>query len=194
MTSQHLHEPSSSRLRDYRNSIVTTTDDSSAITSPCDDDNWSICSDFHRDLSSPLSPNGYGLSGDEGESVIDRIRRKSFYTRFNEKKRPRKSSLVGSSYKDSDLYNHKANDYSSLDRRPIDYRSLDRRSSYSNADALKREYKPYTRSSSLLNDGYVNLPNRYQTYNPKIGRRSALLYSPDEESVDSFGTTEKARK
>lgn len=181
-TSQHLHE-SNLHLRDYRNSAFTT-DDSSAITSPGDEDNWSTCSDYHRDLTSPLSPNGYGLSGDEGESVIDRIRRKSFYSRFNENKRPRKSSL--SYYKD---------DYS-FDRRPLDYRSLDRRSSYSTTDPVKREYKPYTKSSSLLSDGYVNLPSKYQTYNPKISKRSPLLYSPEveENDFDSFGSTEKSRK
>ncbi|KAI4502185.1 hypothetical protein M0802_002867 [Mischocyttarus mexicanus] len=67
------------------------------ITSPIDEpdsfDSWSICSaDLNHtrvDLSSPTSPS-YSLfsRGDQGESVIDRIRRRSFYLRFNDRRRP----------------------------------------------------------------------------------------------------------
>lgn len=72
------------RYSENRNSL-TTPDESSTFLSPGDDnasDTWSVCSDFHaHDLHSPISPNGHIYSGDENESVIDRIRRKSFYTR-----------------------------------------------------------------------------------------------------------------
>ncbi|XP_014599717.1 PREDICTED: uncharacterized protein LOC106784548 [Polistes canadensis] len=67
------------------------------ITSPIDEpdsfDSWSLCSaDLNHtrvDLSSPTSPS-YSLfsRGDQGESVIDRIRRRSFYLRFNDRRRP----------------------------------------------------------------------------------------------------------
>ncbi|KAF7394567.1 hypothetical protein HZH66_007741 [Vespula vulgaris] len=67
------------------------------VTSPADEpdsfDSWSICSaDMNHtraDLSSPTSPS-YSLfsRGDQGESVIDRIRRRSFYLRFNDRRRP----------------------------------------------------------------------------------------------------------
>ncbi|XP_012055826.1 PREDICTED: uncharacterized protein LOC105618903 [Atta cephalotes] len=57
-------------------------------------DSWSICSaDLNHnrsDLHSPTSPS-YSLfmrGSDSSESVIDRIRRRSFYSRFNDRKRP----------------------------------------------------------------------------------------------------------
>lgn len=56
-------------------------------------DSWSIYSadlNYNRgDLHSPTSPS-YSLfaRGDSSESVIDRIRRRSFYSRFNDRKRP----------------------------------------------------------------------------------------------------------
>lgn len=56
-------------------------------------DSWSICSaDLNHnrgDLHSPTSPSyALFLRGDSSESVIDRIRRRSFYSRFNDRKRP----------------------------------------------------------------------------------------------------------
>lgn len=59
-------------------------------------DSWSICSaDLNHnrgDLHSPTSPSSYSLfmRGDaqSSEPVIDRIRRRSFYSRFNDRKRP----------------------------------------------------------------------------------------------------------
>lgn len=54
-------------------------------TSPAPSDSWSVCSD-----ASP-SPTPPSPSADEGpESVSDRIRRKSFYTRFNDIKKKKK--------------------------------------------------------------------------------------------------------
>ncbi|XP_011698767.1 PREDICTED: uncharacterized protein LOC105456434 isoform X3 [Wasmannia auropunctata] len=57
-------------------------------------DSWSICSadlnHIRGDLHSPTSPS-YSLfmrGSDSSESVIDRIRRRSFYSRFNDRKRP----------------------------------------------------------------------------------------------------------
>ncbi|XP_015108820.1 uncharacterized protein LOC107035762 [Diachasma alloeum] len=73
------------------------------ILSPTDDcesfDSWSICSnDFNQrcssDFHSPTSPTYCPPGRDHSESIIDRIRRKSFYSRFNERKR--KSSLTAS--------------------------------------------------------------------------------------------------
>lgn len=186
---------------------LTTTDDSSVILSPCDDnlscDSWSVGSDIHHDLTSPISSysSHHLYSGDENESVIDRIRRKSFYSRFNEKKRTRKPSFTGN-YKDLDLYKdvkpsyNKSNDYGSLDRRSVDYRVLNRRSSYDTQDAVKKEYKPYARSSSLLNDGYVNLPQRYETYNPRRIKQLSSLYGNDKDrhALDESTSTEKFNK
>ncbi|XP_018577044.1 uncharacterized protein LOC108915487 [Anoplophora glabripennis] len=180
-----------------RNSL--TTDESSTMLSPGEDylscDSWSVCSDFHHtnDLTSPVSPNGHVYSGDENESVIDRIRRKSFYTRFNEKKRPRRPSATHN-YKDLDLSYRSPTDYCSLDRRTYDYRSP-RRSSYTSSipEPAGKDYK-YSRSSSLLND-YVNVPNRYQTYSSKIGRPASCIYSDSEDNtLDDLLSTAKSRK
>lgn len=177
-------EPAKDKIEEpsHDNRLSSTTDDSSTILSPTEDylscDSWSACSDFHHlsDLHSPQSHNGHSLlySGDEGESVSDRIRRKSFYTRFNEKKRPtRKPSLVGA-YKDLDLYKDYGSakpDYNSLDR----YRSpsVSRRPSFNSyipevnspsSSSTPREHKTYSRTSSnasVLND-YVNVPGGHQ--------------------------------
>lgn len=69
--------------------------DSSLLSPPHEmesSDSRSVCSDFenHEFPPSPVSPSG----DDVEESVGDRIRRKSFYSRFNDiKRKPRKSSL-----------------------------------------------------------------------------------------------------
>lgn len=184
---------------EYRNSL-TTTDDSSTMLSPSDDyiscDSWSVCSDFHHgnDLHSPISPNGNHLySGDENESVIDRIRRKSFYTRFNERKKPRRPN----SFRDTDLSYRSPGDYASLDRGSYDYNSPgNRRSSYSSLlQEPTKSYRPYTRSSSLLND-YVNVPNQYQTYSSKLTRPSSSHYGNFEENdtLDDLLSTAKSKK
>ncbi|XP_060529712.1 uncharacterized protein LOC132704063 isoform X2 [Cylas formicarius] len=210
-------EPVAGTSNENRNSL-TTTDDSSTLLSPTDGymscDSWSACSDFHHlnDLHSPTSHNGHApYSGDEGESVIDRIRRKSFYTRFNERKRPtRKPSLQN--YKDLDLYRpdygHKhgygKSDYSSLDG----YKSpVPKRSSFSSfipepsvvniiPSGTSREYKPYGRSASVLND-YVNVPGSYQTFSSRIGRPSSTrgLYSDSEShALDDLRATAIPRR
>ena len=189
-----LSKPSQQVPDDNRNSM--TTDDSSVLLSPDENasgDSWSVCSDYHtQELHSPVSPNGFSCDvGDENESVIDRIRRKSFYTRFNEKKRPRKPSLTRN-YKDLDLY--KDPTYS---KNPSEYdrykTPLTRRSTFSSQDPVKRDYKNYTRSSSLLND-YVNVP-RYQTYNAKVSRPTTSIYSDSEDTtLDELLTAAKSRK
>lgn len=127
-------------------------------------DMWSTSSDAH----SPLSPNGHTYSGEE-ESVIDRIRRKSFYTRFNEKKKP--SYLK--SYRDLDMYKDpgvRSHNYGSLDRRSFEYgkhRSSDVSNHSGSSSINRKEYKPVVKSTSLLND-YVNMPAQYQQHNSKL--------------------------
>ncbi|XP_012271025.1 uncharacterized protein LOC105694698 [Orussus abietinus] len=75
------------------------------ILTPVDDtdnfDFWSVCSadmnHLRGDLHSPTSPTySLALRGDYStESIVDRIRRRSFYSRFNDRKR--KTSLIGTS-------------------------------------------------------------------------------------------------
>ncbi|CAH0555404.1 unnamed protein product [Brassicogethes aeneus] len=190
-----LSSKSAAALESYPSTSSTETyRDSSAFLSPNDDasDSWSVCSDYHPpDFHSPLSPNGHMYSGDENESVIDRIRRKSFYTRFNENKRIRKPSLTRN-YNDLDLNLKSPTDYSSLDRRSL--RNPVTRRSTSYVSSLQPPQMTYQRSSSLLND-YVNVPNRYQTYNSKIARPATALYADqDDSTLDDYLTTAKSRK
>lgn len=91
--------------------------DSKTLLSPTSDvgfDRWSTCSEddhyhasSHQIVSSSLSRlsrcsrNQTHLEeNEENESVVDRIRRKSFYSRFNEKKPKRVSNIVGPAAKD----------------------------------------------------------------------------------------------
>ncbi|XP_067213781.1 uncharacterized protein Nuak isoform X2 [Linepithema humile] len=83
-------------INDTNNAKVVPEDCTSEIFSPEEPesfDSWSICSaDLNHnrgDLHSPTSPSYYLFArGDSSESVIDRIRRRSFYSRFNDRKRP----------------------------------------------------------------------------------------------------------
>lgn len=109
-----LQTPTYDSLTNYSSSPY---DESSTLLSPTDDvgyDRWSTCSE---DEPHTLPPHPMGTSSlsrlsrsiqsqmplDESESpesVIDRIRRKSFYSRFNEKKPKRVSNIVGPAAKD----------------------------------------------------------------------------------------------
>lgn len=182
----------------------TSTEDISMFLSPCEDnvscDSWSICSDYHtQDLTSLISPNNHFYSADENESVSDRIRRKSFYTRFNEKKRPRKSTI--GSYRDLDLYkdmtcrksNYRSYNCSFLDRSSVELESPKDNKLYYGAitpEPLVKNYNRYTRSNSVLtNYDYVNMPNRYQTY-----RRASSVYASDSEDNNTLDDLSSAGK
>lgn len=111
---QTLPTPTYDSLTNYSSSPY---EESSTLLSPSDDiafDRWSTCSeDDHHTLpphplgTSSLSrlsrsfQNQVQLDDPElPESVVDRIRRKSFYSRFNEKKPKRVSNIVGPAAKD----------------------------------------------------------------------------------------------
>ncbi|XP_034663507.1 serine-rich adhesin for platelets isoform X2 [Drosophila subobscura] len=102
----------SSDSRSYQDDCAST----STFLSPTEEpelyfDNWSICSEDNFMLHATPSPTVSRLSraslssptrcsesSDPNESVIDRIKRRSFYSRFNEQKKPRRtSSIVGPS-------------------------------------------------------------------------------------------------
>lgn len=111
---QRLVTPTYDSLTNYSSSPY---DESSTLLSPSDDyayDRWSTCSeDEHHTLpphplgSSSLSRLSKSIQNapqfDDSElpeSVVDRIRRKSFYSRFNEKKPKRVSNIVGPAAKE----------------------------------------------------------------------------------------------
>ncbi|XP_030371170.1 mucin-5AC isoform X3 [Scaptodrosophila lebanonensis] len=102
----------SSDSRSYQDDCAST----STFLSPTEEpelyfDNWSICSEDNYMLHATPSPTVSRLSrasqlssptrcsesSDPNESVIDRIKRRSFYSRFNEQKPRRTSSIVGPS-------------------------------------------------------------------------------------------------
>ncbi|XP_017874886.1 PREDICTED: mucin-5AC isoform X3 [Drosophila arizonae] len=102
----------SSDSRSYQDDCAST----STFMSPTEEpelyfDNWSVCSEDNYMLHATPSPTVSRLSrtsqlssptrcsesSDPNESVIDRIKRRSFYSRFNEQKPRRTSSIVGPS-------------------------------------------------------------------------------------------------
>ncbi|XP_055678940.1 uncharacterized protein LOC129787408 isoform X3 [Lutzomyia longipalpis] len=117
----HLHTPSSDYMASYSSDSRSPYDidcgaSTSTFFSPTDEpelyfDDWSVCSDDHLIVNSPppltkLSRNPVHVISPQHdhpasvESIVDRIRRKSFYTRFNEKKPKRVSTIVGPAAKD----------------------------------------------------------------------------------------------
>ncbi|XP_055696921.1 serine-rich adhesin for platelets isoform X3 [Phlebotomus papatasi] len=118
----HLHTPSSDYMASYSSDSRSPYDidcgaSTSTFFSPTDEpelyfDDWSVCSDDHLIVNSPppltklshhtpvhvISPQHDHPAS--VESIVDRIRRKSFYTRFNEKKPKRVSTIVGPAAKD----------------------------------------------------------------------------------------------
>ncbi|KAJ4439660.1 hypothetical protein ANN_07788 [Periplaneta americana] len=145
-------------------SYIYPADDSS-ILSPADEsesfDSWSVCSDFeNREF--PTSPIP-SLGDDAEESVGDRIRRKSFYSRFNDiKKKHRKSSLssigsLSSSYRDPNSFLHHSRNYSRKKENPSDHILGSSLSSY-------RPSKPH-RSQSLYSQS--DYDDRLAPYNRK---------------------------
>ncbi|XP_018787422.1 PREDICTED: microtubule-associated protein futsch isoform X7 [Bactrocera latifrons] len=114
----HLLTPSTENIANYSSDSRSYQDDcasSSTFLSPTEEpelyfDNWSVCSEDNYMLhaspsptvsrlsrASQLSSPTRGESSDPNESVIDRIKRRSFYCRFNDKKPKRTSSIVGPS-------------------------------------------------------------------------------------------------
>ncbi|KAF5276288.1 hypothetical protein FQA39_LY06637 [Lamprigera yunnana] len=189
-----LQLPESSSPKSTNRNSFATTDDSSLLLSPYEDniscDSWSVCSDYHtQELTSPISPCSNFYSADENESVSDRIRRKSFYTRFNEKKRPRKTSL--NSYRDLDLYkdmnsrksSYRLNDNNYVDRNSVEPETSSDCKYYANYEPLK--YKRYGQSNSE-NSEYSYFPTKYQTYNPRLYRHSPSLYTSDVTETNTL--------
>lgn len=125
---------------------------SNTLTDDIGHDRWSTCSeDDYQHLvpggSSRLSRNlSDRVTIDESnpaESVVDRIRRKSFYTRFNEKKAKRVSNIVGPAAKE--YYRERS--------RPLEYTKSatsvmpDLSSSYSSGDNDRVRSHSITRSA-----------------------------------------------
>ncbi|XP_069703299.1 uncharacterized protein Nuak isoform X1 [Periplaneta americana] len=170
-------------------SYIYPADDSS-ILSPADEsesfDSWSVCSDFeNREF--PTSPIP-SLGDDAEESVGDRIRRKSFYSRFNDiKKKHRKSSLssigsLSSSYRDPNSFLHHSRNYSRKKENPSDHILGSSLSSY-------RPSKPH-RSQSLYSQS--DYDDRLAPYNRKSPIPLKLQQNCYTEGSGNWPGTENA--
>ncbi|XP_055907605.1 uncharacterized protein LOC129942612 [Eupeodes corollae] len=114
----HIYTPQNDNATNYSSDSRSYQDDcasTSTFLSPTDEpelcfDNWSVCSEDNYMLATP-SPTVSRLSrtshysspthpSDGNESVIDRIKRRSFYSRFNEKRPKRQSTIVGPGARD----------------------------------------------------------------------------------------------
>lgn len=150
---------------------------SSAFLSPTEEpelyfDNWSVCSEDRRNLMSPpplAIPRPMSTSNQEydPENMLDRIRRKSFYTRFNEKKPKRVSSIVGPGAL-KDYYNRDSSVNRSASRGPELSKSstggrLGEDSSYRSSVSRTKSSSSSSSSKQPLENGN-HLPNGSSSY------------------------------
>lgn len=139
----------------------TTFDDcgasSSTFMSPTDDhelcfDNWSICSEErYNGITSPppIRPLSSTTHQEyDPENMLDRIRRKSFYTRFNEKKPKRVSSIVGPGAT-KDYYNRDG-----TTARPPEYRKSPTVTDHTKSDYYRPSRAPAKSTENGLTNGY----------------------------------------
>lgn len=159
---------------------TSSRDEHSVLFSPGDEtnDSWSVCSDMQRADMSPNSDNKLLCSEEEAnESVSDRIRRKSFYCRFNEKKKPRKSTIVNNT--------HNPYDYKNYDLKYTDVppnTNLTKTKSVNNAYATTKDIRPYKRATSASDNLYMYYnPERYQRES-SVGHTSSTASLVDKKS------------
>ncbi|PSN51078.1 hypothetical protein C0J52_01504, partial [Blattella germanica] len=157
---------------------VDSCGDECSVVSPADEleslDSWSICSDFDgREFpTSPIPP----LGDEVEESVVDRIRRKSFYSRFNDIKKKRKSSLssLSSPYRDP-------NSLSSL----LYQQSVPRKKEHHH----HHHHHSSHREKPSRSQSFYDYDSRFTTFNRKspLPLRSQTSYQGDLSS-NSLGT------
>lgn len=173
LTSHNHLTPTYDNLTNYSSSPYDES--TSTYFSPTEDhepfyDGWSTCSDDHT-----LPPHPLGTSSlsrlsrhsqmhtqvDAGESpdesVVDRIRRKSFYSRFNEKKPKRVSTIVGSAAKDYYRERSRPLEYTKSatsiipdlsGKSPSDYSSIRSVSRYPSTNRSLSQSRPLTKYSA----------------------------------------------
>lgn len=142
-------------------------------------DGWSTCSDDHMtalhhpagslSLSRLRSTQSQGHD-DPDESVVDRIRRKSFYSRFNEKKPKRVSNIVGPAAKD--YYRDRS--------KPLEYTK--------SATTVIPDLSTSSRASSV--EPHIRSTSRYST----AANRSLSQTRPSKYASSSSNASEKYEK
>ncbi|XP_074111330.1 nuak family kinase 1 isoform X2 [Cotesia typhae] len=179
--------------RTKQENSITATYQTEDILSPMDDvesfDSWSICSNDinHRsslDLCSPTSPvYSPSVRSEHSESIIDRIRRKSFYSRFNERKRKSSLSVPSSSLSPSSTLPRKFSFHSNRDSKNLSYTSPSRRNP-ERTHSLYNEDLPSMRKSPVERDRYSDgsylsdLKSPVDHYNTSSSSSSSLYYDP----------------
>lgn len=198
----HLTTPTYDSLTNYSSSPF---DCSSTPLSPTDDvgfDRWSTCSEESQLPPHPMgslslsrlsrSIHNQSLLDDSEspESVVDRIRRKSFYSRFNEKKPKRVSTIVGPAAKEYYRERSRPLEYTksatsvipdisercSSERREIP--SSTAQSSHSHARSLSS-----TRHSSAASAAASSTPSTSATHHRSLSQ--ARKYSTEKPIADS---------
>ncbi|CAG5104080.1 Protein of unknown function [Cotesia congregata] len=178
--------------RTKQENSITSTYPTEDILSPMDDvesfDSWSICSNDmnHRsslDLCSPTSPvYSPSVRSEHSESIIDRIRRKSFYSRFNERKRKSSLSVPSSGLSPSSTLPRKFS-FHSRDSKNLSYTSSSRRNP-ERTHSLYNEDLPSMRKSPVERDRYSDgsypsdLKSPVDHYNTSSSSSFSLYYDP----------------
>lgn len=184
---QNLLTPTYDSLTNYSSSPY---DESSTLLSPSEDiayDRWSTCSeDSHHQLpphplgSSSLSrlsrSTQHHVQLDESESpesVVDRIRRKSFYSRFNEKKPKRVSNIVGPTAQ-KDYYRERS--------RPLEYTKAATSvlPDFSTSSRAASVENPHIRSTSSTRHSSAAASLSSAASRSLSQTRAALKYSSDK--------------
>ncbi|XP_044579242.1 uncharacterized protein LOC123261614 isoform X2 [Cotesia glomerata] len=174
--------------RTKQENSITSTYPTEDILSPMDDvesfDSWSICSNDmnHRsslDLCSPTSPvYSPSVRSEHSESIIDRIRRKSFYSRFNERKRKSSLSVPSSGLSPSSTLPRKFS-FHSRDSKNLSYSSPSRRNP-ERTHSLYNEDLPSMRKSPVERDRYSDgaYPSDLKSPVDHYNTSSSLYYDP----------------
>ena len=175
MSHTHL-TPTYDNLTNYSSSPYDES--TSTYFSPTEDhepfyDGWSTCSDDHTLPPHPLGTSSLSRlsrhsqmhtqidAGEPDESVVDRIRRKSFYSRFNEKKPKRVSTIVGSGAKD--YYRERS--------RPLEYTK--------SATSII----PDLSNKSPSDYSSIRSVSRYTSTNRSLSQSRPLKYSSDKPPI-----------
>jgi hypothetical protein len=193
----HHLTPSYDNLANYSSESRSPYDDcasTSTLFSPTDEpelcfDNWSICSDDHtRPTPSPsmsrYSRNSHIVSSPlqeniSCESIVDRIRRKSFYSRFNEKKPKRVSTIVGPAAKD--YYRDSSTSLkTAVIPKPFEYK---RSASSTIQDNIRNTHEYYhPMKTNTLDNVYHNLSGSQTKLSYDIDRN--IDYKPKSSSIN----------
>lgn len=178
INANHMLTPSFDSMTHYSSDSRSLIDDcasTSTFLSPTEEpelyfDDWSVCSEDNfggcassSPSASRMSRNSQGpspltKSNDSSESVIDRIKRRSFYCRFNVDKPKRQTNIVGTAARD--YYREAA---AKLKSRPADsISSTSAASTFDHSSSTKNTHEYYHPIKSSITSIHRSGSNHYQ--------------------------------